>query len=138
MNRVLHSAAAWKTQRTLTPPQTKEYRRAYDYLRSRMAHMDYARYRQVGVPQGSGVTGAGCKTVFTQRLKQSGMCWTKAGARTILTLRVILLSGVWEDVYGRLLAARPQPEMQRGKHQPPTHAKSQRNQHAREIAPCPA
>ena len=100
----------------------KEYRKAYDYLRSRMAHMDYARYRQVGVPQGSGVTEAGCKTVFTQRLKQSGMCWTKAGARTILTLRVILLSGVWEDVYGRLLAARPQPVMQRGQGASAAHA----------------
>ena len=122
VNRVLHSAAAWKTQRTLTAPQTKEYRKAYHYLRSRMAHMDYARYRRVGVPQGSGVTEAGCKTVFTQRLKQSGMCWTKAGARTILTLRVILLSGVWEDVYGRLLAARPQPVMQRGQGASAAHA----------------
>ena len=122
VNRVLHSAAAWKTQRTLTPISMKEYQKAYNYLRSRMAHMDYARYRRVGVPQGSGVTEAGCKTVFTQRLKQSGMCWTKAGARTILTLRVILLSGVWEDVYGRLLAARPQPVMQRGQGESAAHA----------------
>jgi hypothetical protein len=45
------------------------------------------------------VTEAACKTVFTQRLKLSGMRWKHEGARTVLTLRVILLSGIWEDVY---------------------------------------
>ncbi|MEO2027384.1 MAG: hypothetical protein ABGZ23_16040, partial [Fuerstiella sp.] len=31
-----------------------------------------------------------CKTVFTQRLKQSGMRWSHEGARQILVLRTIL------------------------------------------------
>ncbi|OWK45588.1 hypothetical protein [Fimbriiglobus ruber] len=111
VNRVLHSAAAFRVARTLTRTQKKEYDRAYAYLRNRMGHMDYARYRRVGVPLGSGVTEAACKTVFTQRLKLSGMRWTKEGAQVILNLRVILLSGVWDVVYGRVLAARPQPIM---------------------------
>jgi hypothetical protein len=49
------------------------------------------------------VTEAACKTVYTQRLKLSGMRWQKEGAQTILTLRVILLSGVWQQVYERTL-----------------------------------
>ena len=57
------------------------------------------------MPIGSGVTEAACKTVYAQRLKLSGMRWKKAGAQTILTLRVILLSGVWEQVYERTLTA---------------------------------
>ena len=44
------------------------------------------------LPLGSGVTEAACKTVFTQRLKNSGMRWSHDGAKTILTLRTILLS----------------------------------------------
>ncbi|OWK41903.1 hypothetical protein FRUB_03981 [Fimbriiglobus ruber] len=111
VNRVLHSAAAVRAIRTLTRTQTKEYRTAYDYLRSRMSHMDYARYRRVGVPLGSGVTEAACKTVFTQRLKLSGMRWGKDGAQAILNLRVILLSGVWDVVYQRVLAAWTLPVM---------------------------
>jgi hypothetical protein len=111
VNRVLHSAAAFRVARTLTRAQKMEYDRAYAYLRNRMGHMEYAKYRRVGVPLGSGVTEAACKTVFTQRLKLSGMRWTKEGAQTILNLRVILLSGIWEVVYGRVLAARPQPIM---------------------------
>jgi hypothetical protein len=65
--------------------------------------MRYADCRRLGIPIGSGVTEAACKTVYTQRLKLSGMRWQKAGAQTILTLRVILLSGVWKQVYERTL-----------------------------------
>jgi len=59
--------------------------------------MKYAAYRRVGVPLGSGVTEAGCKTVYTERLKRSGMRWKQAGAQTILNLRVLQVSGVWDD-----------------------------------------
>ena len=55
------------------------------------------------MPIGSGVTEAACKTVYTQRLKLSGMRWEKAGAQKILQLRVILLSGVWTQVYKKIL-----------------------------------
>ena len=61
--------------------------------------MQYCEYRRQHLPIGSGVTEAACKTVFTQRLKLSGMRWKHEGGRTVLTLRVILLSGIWEDVY---------------------------------------
>ena len=51
-----------------------------------MAYMRYDEYRRLGIPLGSGVTEAGCKTVYTQRLKLSGMRWKKEGARHILQL----------------------------------------------------
>ena len=49
--------------------------------------------------------------MYTQRLKLSGMRWKKAGARTILTLRVILLSGVWSEVYAKTLAVSSRVEV---------------------------
>ena len=61
--------------------------------------MHYAAFRSQGLPIGSGITEAACKTVFTQRLKLSGMRWSLSGAQTILNLRVILLSGIWDEVY---------------------------------------
>jgi hypothetical protein len=51
------------------------YRKAYNYLAHRLAWTDYVGYRSQNLPIGSGVTEAACKTVFTQRLKQSGMSW---------------------------------------------------------------
>src|SRR5262245_17809894 len=104
VGRVLHSAAALRSRLRPRGKRLADFRRAYRYLQARRQHLRYADYRRVGLPIGSGVTEAACKTVYTQRLKLSGMRWKKAGAQTILTLRVILLSGVWEQACKRILA----------------------------------
>ena len=74
--------------------------------------MRYRHYSCQRLPIGSGITEAACKTVFTQRLKRSGMSWTLAGGQVILDLRVIWLSGVWENVHQRYLASQPMPMLQ--------------------------
>jgi hypothetical protein len=99
-SRVLHSAAAIRGGlKRLSESRDKDYRRAYNYIRLRTKFMQYSDYKAWHLPIGSGVTEAACKTIFTQRLKLSGMRWTRAGAQTILNLRVILLSGVWDSAY---------------------------------------
>jgi|tagenome__1003787_1003787.scaffolds.fasta_scaffold20826605_1 hypothetical protein len=103
VGRVLHSAAALRSRLKLRGKRLGVFRKAYHYLQKRRKHLRYAEYRRLGIPIGSGVTEAACKTVFTQRLKLSGMRWKKAGAQTILTLRVILLSGVWSQVFEQVL-----------------------------------
>ena len=64
------------------------------------------------LPSGSGLTEAACQTVCTQRLKRSGMSWTIAGGHVMLDLRVIGLSGVWEQVHQRYVASQPLPMTQ--------------------------
>jgi hypothetical protein len=103
VNRVLHSAAAYRDLYGLRGKKRQEFTKAYRYLRQRMKYMRYAEYRAVGVPLGSGVTEAACKTIYTQRLKLSGMRWERPGAQTVLNLRVLLLSGVWDLAYQRFL-----------------------------------
>ena len=95
IHRVLHSAAALRKRRGLVG-SAKDYDKAYGYLTRRIKFLDYCTYRKFHLPIGSGVTEACCKTVITQRLKQSGMSWTIEGGQTIVDLRVIYLSGTWE------------------------------------------
>jgi hypothetical protein len=109
--RVLHSAAALRQRRMMLGKRREQYRNAYNYLRKRIRFLDYCRYRNNHLPIGSGVTEAACKTVFTQRLKQSGMTWKLEGGQWIVDLRVIQLSGVWQEVYQSYLEARILPEM---------------------------
>jgi hypothetical protein len=109
--RVLHSAAALRQQQKLRGKKLADFDRAYRYIRDRMEYMRYADYRKLGIPLGSGVTEAGCKTVYTQRLKLSGMRWQKAGAQRILNLRVLRISGVWDEAYRRVLRAIKQPQV---------------------------
>jgi hypothetical protein len=106
VNRVLHSAAAHRCGLVLRGKTKEEFEAAYNYLSKRMKYLRYAEYRVLGMPVGSGVTEAGCKTVYTQRLKLSGMRWNDAGtqpadasAQTVLDLRVLLLSEIWDDAF---------------------------------------
>lgn len=109
--RVLHAAAAVRSGRALSPTAKKEYETAYRYIRERTQWMQYHEYKNRHVPLGSGITEAACKTIFTQRLKLSGMRWTKAGAQVILDLRVVVLSGIWDQAYRRVLTTYQQPEL---------------------------
>jgi hypothetical protein len=71
--------------------------------------MDYAAQKRVRLPIGSGVTEAACKTVFTQRLKQSGMSWKLSGGQVVLNLRVLLLSQTWSQVHAAYLNSKVLP-----------------------------
>ena len=109
ISRILHSAAAIRSRRVV-PGQSKAYRDAYGYLRDHIKHLDYVRYRRDHLPIGSGVTEAACKTVFSQRLKRSGMAWSVEGGQRIVDLRVIHLSGVWSQVHQAYLQSKRLPE----------------------------
>jgi hypothetical protein len=110
VNRILHSAAALRSRRVVLGTATA-YREAYGYLRQRIGHLDYRRYKELHLPIGSGVTEAACKTVFTQRLKRSGMTWSVEGGQRIVDLRVIHLSGVWPEVYRSYLQSKTCAEL---------------------------
>ena len=105
--RVLHSAAQYYGRKTWSKGQEKEYEEAYNYLLKHSQQMQYSAYRRDGLPIGSGVTEAGCKVVFTQRFKQSGMTWGLEGGAVILRLRLAALSGVWDQVYRQFLNHQP-------------------------------
>ena len=77
-------------------PQRKGLRLAVGYFRRYRARMQYARLRGSGLPIGSGVVEAACKTLVAQRLKRSGMRWREAGGQAILTLRSLLQSERFE------------------------------------------
>jgi hypothetical protein len=98
-SRVLHSAASHCHRRQLSKPRSADFWKAYRYLQKRTRYLRYNEYASHHIPLGSGVTEAACKTIFTQRLKLSGMRWSFDGAQTILNLRVILLSRTWRSTY---------------------------------------
>lgn len=74
------------------------------YFRNQRHRMHYAEYIRDGLPIASGVMEASCKTLVTQRLKQSGMSWTLAGGQAILTLRSLIQSDRWQPAWELLRA----------------------------------
>ena len=71
---------------------------ALGYFENNAPRMRYHWFRQCGLFVGSGVVESSCKTVIGQRLKQSGMHWTLAGADAIIALRCREASSHWEAV----------------------------------------
>jgi hypothetical protein len=107
---VARSAMQLLGRRRMTQAQRMAFWKAYRYLRRHRRWMDYQGYQRRGLPLGSGVTEAACKTVFTQRFKRSGMRWGYESGQVILDLRVVYWSGIWEEAFARDLAARVVPE----------------------------
>jgi hypothetical protein len=110
ITQVLRSATQHRGLSDLTAAQEEVFMDAYRFLRKNSRWMQYADYRRQGLPIGSGITEAACKTVFTQRLKRSGMSWRKEGGQRIVNLRVLHLSGVWNKVHANYLNTRDVPK----------------------------
>ncbi|MDX2019016.1 MAG: hypothetical protein SF187_02150 [Deltaproteobacteria bacterium] len=74
------------------------------YFRKRQKRMKYAELKAQGLPVGTGVTEAACKTLVAQRLKQSGMRWGKEGGQAILNLRGWAQSDRFDQAWALLAA----------------------------------
>lgn len=65
--------------------------------------MRYAEMAERGLPIGSGIVEAACKTLVTQRLKRSGMRWREDGGQAVLTLRSLIQSDRFDRSWKLLL-----------------------------------
>jgi len=79
-----------------THPGRNRIARVLGYFRRHRHRMRYAQAKAQGLPIGSGVVEAACKTLVTERLKRSGMRWTRQGGQAILTLRSLVQSQRFE------------------------------------------
>ena len=73
------------------------------YFTNQRERLDYAEYQARGLPIGSGIVEAACKTLATQRLKRSGMSW-RDGKQAILTVRSLQQSNRWAAAWVLLSA----------------------------------
>ena len=89
--------------------QREQLEKALTYFRNQRSRMRYAQYLRDGLPIGSGVVEAACKTLVTHRLKRSGMRWEIAGGQAILTLRSVIQSGRWKNAWSLLRNGFRQP-----------------------------
>lgn len=68
-------------------PRRKRIATEVAYFKKNKRRMRYREYTDEGLPIGSGVVEAACKSVVAQRLKLSGMRWGSDGAQAVLTPR---------------------------------------------------
>ena len=73
-------------------PGNERIAQVLGYFRGNRHRMGYADAKARGLPIGTGVVEAACKTLVTERLKRSGMRWGPRGGQAILTLRSLVQS----------------------------------------------
>lgn len=81
---------------------------AYEYLREHQDHIDYAIFKKLGIPLGSGFVESACKWLIQQRFKGVGMRWSEQGFDNLLYLRVAWVNGRFDPLF-----ADPRDELQR-------------------------
>ena len=81
----------------LSGQRRKVVRSALEYLGNNRAHMRYDEYLAAGYPIGSGVAEGACRHLVKDRMEQTGMRWTVAGAQAMLHVRAVYLNDQWDD-----------------------------------------
>jgi len=67
----------------------------YAYLDRHRDHINYAQYKELGLPIGSGMVESACKWLIQQRFKGVGMRWSEDGFNHLLHLRLARAGRCW-------------------------------------------
>ncbi len=71
----------------------------YDYLDKHRAHLDYEKFKALGLPLGSGMVESACKWLIQQRFKGVGMRWSEDGFNHLLHLRLAWVNGRFDALF---------------------------------------
>lgn len=101
---LLHSLRHYLRGAQLTARARKALKQELNYFAQHVEHMQYAKFRLLNLPIGSGVTEAACKELIKARFGRSGMRWTRTGGAPLLQLRALRLSLQWDDFWTDVMA----------------------------------
>ena len=71
-------------------PRKKALKTEINYFQNNRQRCRYAEVSEANFPIGSRVAEASCKTLVTQRIMRSSMCWKEQGDQAILMFRALL------------------------------------------------
>lgn len=90
-------------RRKLSEVTRENLKAAITYFQNQSPRMNYAANVEAGLPIGSGVTEAACKTLIKQRFCCSGMRWKEKGLKAVLSLReLVQTGGRWEQFWKKI------------------------------------
>ena len=86
-----------------TDEQAAQLAGAHSYLQTRVEMLDYAHFRNQGLPIGSGSVESGHKVVFQRRMKGAGMRWAEPNLDPMLALRNLVCNRRWETGWQQIV-----------------------------------
>jgi hypothetical protein len=77
----------------------KTLKNVISYLETHIDHIGYDRYKELGLPIGSGMVESACKWLIQQRFKCVGMRWSEDGFNNLLHLRLAWVNGNFDILF---------------------------------------
>lgn len=71
----------------------------YEYLAVHRDHIDYTKFKELGLPIGSGLVESACKWLIQQRFKGVGMRWSEDGFNHLLHLRLAWVNSRFDVMF---------------------------------------
>jgi len=103
LDELVAEAARLSRRNALSQKARDDAYSAWTYFNNQRHRMDYPGFLAEGLPIGSGVTEAACKTLVKQRLCASGMRWKSNGAKIVLSLRALTHTlGRWNQFWQKI------------------------------------
>ena len=100
---LINDAARLSQRHALSQTVRDDVLSAWTYFTNHRHQMAYPGFIAAGLPIGSGVTEAACKTLVKQRLCASGMRWKNNGAKIVLSLRALTqTTGRWAQFWQKI------------------------------------
>jgi len=102
---ILGSLKQIGTKNQLQPHQQNVLEKTITYFENHRPMMDYATYLEKGYPIATGVIEGTCGSLVKDRMEDSGMRWSIAGAQVILLQRAVVQNGDWDDFWNAFIDA---------------------------------
>jgi hypothetical protein len=83
----------------------KHLQRLADYIQRNRDGIWYQEAREKGIPIGAGSADKTGDILICRRMKLRGMRWSRANADNVLNIRILVLSGEWDEFWIRYKAA---------------------------------
>ncbi len=98
-NDVLADIMAASTLPGLPDSAEKALTKLYHYLEKYRDHIQYHKFKEMGLPIGSGLVESTCKWLIQQRFKGVGMRWSEDGFNHLLHLRLAWVNGRFDTFF---------------------------------------
>jgi len=98
-NRVLDKLARTLQLEDLPASARATLQQVYNYLHTHREHIDYKKFKELGLPLGSGLVESACKWLIQQRFKGVGMRWGEDGFNHLLHLRLAWVNGRFDALF---------------------------------------
>jgi hypothetical protein len=87
-----------------TPASAKlTLRQVRNYLKTHLEHLQYRKFKKLGLPIGSGMVESACKWLIVQRFKGTGMRWSETGFDHLLCLRLAWVNHRFDFLFAKYL-----------------------------------